>query len=323
MKRQLSNALFAGALALAQLAVWQGVARADDKKLTIGVIELFGNPFFAEARKGMKAVADKEGVELLIENANSDVGKEAELIQTFVTRQVDVILLSAQSPTGSIAAAKLAKDAGVPVVCWNTCVRPPEDKELVKAFVTSDNKKIGATTGEQAAKYIREKLGGKATVVMLTCQTFNSCKDRREGINKALEGLDVTIADEQEGFQVDKARPIADAMLTAHPEVNVFIAENDDGTIAAGQAVEAKGLVGKTVVFGIDINPQVARMIADPNGGVEWTTGQDPYAMGAAGVELAIKAAKGQDLGEFYQFTAAPAYSKADQAGAQKYVDTH
>ena len=32
MKRQLSNALYVGTLALAQLAVWQGVARADDKK---------------------------------------------------------------------------------------------------------------------------------------------------------------------------------------------------------------------------------------------------------------------------------------------------
>ena len=128
------------------MAVLSGPAPAEaaNAKPVIGVIELFGNPFFAEARKGMKSVADKEGAELLIENANSDVGREAELMQTFIRRQVDVILISAQSATGSIAAIKLAKDAGVPVICWNTCIRSPEDKQLVKAFVTSDNKKIGA-----------------------------------------------------------------------------------------------------------------------------------------------------------------------------------
>ena len=298
-------------------------AEAANAKPVIGVIELFGNPFFAEARKGMKSVADKEGAELLIENANSDVGREAELMQTFIRRQVDVILISAQSSTGSIAAIKLAKDAGIPVICWNTCIRSPEDKQLVKAFVTSDNKKIGAITGEQVANYVKTKLGGKAKMLMLTCQTFDTCKDRRAGINKALVGLDIKIADEQEGYQVDKARPIADAMLTAHPDAQVFIGENDDGTIAAGQAVQSKGMSEKTPVFGIDINPQVARMIADPKGAVVWTTGQDPYGMGAAAVELAMKQVRGQSLGDFYQFTASPTYSKADLPTVEKYIAAH
>ena len=282
--------------------------------MTIGVIELFGNPFFAEARKGMKAVADKEGVELLIENANSDVGKEAELIQTFVTRQVDVILLSAQSPTGSIAAAKLAKDAGVPVVCWNTCVRPPEDKELVKAFVTSDNKKIGATTGEQAAKYIREKLGGKATVVMLTCQSLNSCKDRREGINKALEGLDVTIADEQEGFQVDKARPIADAMLTAHPEANA----SSPRTMRHDrrrQAVEAKGLVGQDRPCSASTSSPGRADDRGSNGGVEWTTGQGPLCHGRCRCRIGNQGSEGTGSRRVLSVTAAPPTPRPTRRG--------
>lgn len=298
-------------------------AEAANAKPVIGVIELFGNPFFAEARKGMKSVADREGAELLIENANSDVGREAELVQTFIRRQVDVILISAQSATGSIAAIKLAKDAGIPVICWNTCIRSPEDKQLVKAFVTSDNTKIGQITGEQVANYVKGSLGGKAVMLMLTCQTFDTCKDRRAGLNKALAGLDIKLADEQEGYQVDKARPIADAMLTAHPEAQVFVGQNDDGTIAAGQAVQGKGMTDKVKVFGIDINPQVAQMIADPKGAIVWTTGQDPSGMGAAGVELALKQVRGQPLGDFYQFTASPTFSKADPAAAQKYLSTH
>ena len=319
------TAFVCAAIVAAAAQAWMipAPAQADAAKPVIGVIELFGNPFFAEARKGMKSVADKEGATLLIENANSDVGREAELVQTFIRRQVDVILISAQSATGSIAALKLAKDAGVPVVCWNTCIRSPEDKQLVKVFVTSDNKKIGEITGTQVADYVKSKLDGKAVLLMLTCQTFDTCKDRRAGLSKALAGVEVKLADEQEGFQVDKARPIADAMLTAHPEAQVFVGENDDGTIAAGQSVQAKGMADKVKVFGIDINPQVARMIADPKGAVVWTTGQDPFGMGAAGVTLALKQVRGQSLGEFYQFTASPTYSKVDVAAAQAYIDSH
>lgn len=290
-------------------------------KLTIGIIELFSGEFFAEARRGYQVVADKEGLELLIENGDGDAAKEAKLIETFITRGVDAILVSAQSPTGSLAALRQAKEAGIPVVCYDTCVNPPDDKELVKAFVTSDNHGLGATTGKQAAEYIRSKLGGKAKIVMLTCETFDVCKARRKGLNEALAGLDATILDEQEGFQVDAARPLADAMLTAHPDADVFVAFNDGAAIAAGQAVVEAGLLGKTPVFAIDVNPQVAAMIADPNGAIVWTTGQDPFNMGRVGVEAAVQAARGEEIKEFYQYTPSPTYSKDKPEEAQKYID--
>lgn len=293
------------------------------EKLTIGVIELFSGEFFTEARKGYQVVADKEDLNLLIENGDGDAAKEAKLIETFITRKVDAIMVSAQSPVGSLAALRLAKEAGIPVVCYDTCVNPPDDKELVKAFVTSDNHGLGVTTGKQAAEYIRTKLGGKAKIVMLTCEAFDVCKERRKGMNEALAGLDVTVLDEQEGFQIDKARPLADAMLTAHPDANVFIAFNDGAAIAAGQAVVEAGLLGKTPVFAIDVNPQVAAMIADPNGAIVWTTGQDPFNMGRVGVEAALEAARGQEIKDFYQYTPSPTYSKDKPEEAKKYIDEH
>lgn len=320
MKNRIGAFVASALTATAMIVPSVGVA---DDKLTIGVIELFGGEFFTEARKGINDVATREGVEVLIENGDGDVAKEAAIVQTFITRQVDAVMISSQSPTGSLAAHKLLKEASIPVVCYDTCLNPPEDKDYVQAFVTSDNKGLGTITGGEAAKYIKENLGGKATVVMLTCETFDVCKARRKGVNEALAGLEITFADEQEAFVLDKARPIADAMLTAHPETNVFIAFNDGAAIAAGQAVEEAGLLGKVQVFAIDVNPQVAKMIADPNGAIKWTTGQDPYAMGAKGLEATIQAARGEAIAEFYQFTPSPTFSKADPAAAQAYVDSH
>jgi ABC-type sugar transport system substrate-binding protein len=292
----------------------------SDKPLTIGVIELFANPHFAEARKGLEDVARKNNATLIVENANFDASREAQFVQSFITRKVDAILLSAVSPTGSLAALRMARSAGIPVVCYTTCVDPPQDQELVRAYVESDNRKIGVTTGTQVKSYINARLGGKARILILTCEAYDVCKQRRKGLNEQLAGLDVKILAEQEGYQSDKARPIADSMLAAHPDADIFIAENQDAIVAAAQAIKTKGLIGKVAVFGIDIDAQVAQLIASPDGVVRWTTGQDPYSLGARGVEAAIKAARQQPVGDFYQFAPSPTFSSDDPAAARKYA---
>jgi ABC-type sugar transport system substrate-binding protein len=318
--RAVASVMQRGLTGLVALGAATAALAQADKPLTIGVIELFANPHFAEARKGMEELARNNSTRLIIQNAGFDATKEAQFIQTFITRKVDAILVSAVSPTGSLAALRLAKAAGIPVVCYTTCINPPEDKELVQAYVTSDNKGLGATSGKQAAAHIKAKLGGKAKVLMLTCEAYDVCKERRKGLNEQLAGLDVKILAKQEGYQVDKARPIAESMLAANPDANVFIAENQDAVVAAAQAIKAKGLAGKVAVFGIDIDTQVAQLIASPDGIVHWTTGQDPYSLGARGLEAAIKVARKQPAGDFYQFSPSPNFSKGDPAAAQKYV---
>ncbi len=309
-----------GAAGIGMLMAALVTPAAAKDKLTIGVIELFPNPHFAHARKGIQAAAEANKVETIIQNANLDAAKEAEYIQTFITRRVDAILLSAVSPTGSLAALRLAKAAGIPVVCYTTCVNPPDDRELTRAFFKSDNMMLGDTTGKAAADHIRNERGGSAGILMLTCEAYDVCQERRKGINAQLKGLDAKILAEQEGFVLDKARPIADAMLAAHPDATVFIAENEDGVIAAAQAIKAKGLTDRVAVFGIDINAQVARLIASPDGIVHWTTGQDPFCLGARGLEAAVRAARGEAAGDYYQVCPSPTFSKNDRDAARAYI---
>jgi sugar transport system substrate-binding protein len=318
--RAVARVMLRGLPGIAVLGAATAALAQAEKPLTIGVIELFPNPHFAHARKGIEEFAKRNNTNVIIQNANLDATKEAQFIQTFITRKVDAILVSAVSPTGSLAALRFARSAGIPVVCYTTCVNAPDDKELAQAFVKSDNTILGVTTGKQAAAYIRHELGGKAKILMLTCESYDVCKERRKGLNEQLAGLDVKILAEQEGFVVDKARPIAESMLAANPDANVFIAENEDGIIAAAQAIKAKGLAGKVAVFGIDINTQVAQLIASPDGIVHWTTGQDPHCLGARGLEAAIKAARKQPVGDFYQLCPSPTFSKGGPGAALKYI---
>ena len=315
-------------LALAMISALVGActgtnAPGGNEPIRIGVIELFANPFFAEARAGMDDAAAHAGVDLIINNAGADAAAEAKFVSNYLSQGVDAIVASAVSPTGSLASLLKAKVSGIPVICYDTCVNPPEDRELVRAFVTSDNRQLGATTGVQAANYARDELGSSATVVMLTCEQFDVCKQRRQGLDEQLATVGATLVDEQEGFEVDKATPVASAMLAAHPDVQVFIAQNEDAILAAAAAITSRGLQGKVAVFGIDINPQVAELLLDPVRGVRWTTGQDPYQMGYRSVMAAVAAVRGDDVGDFYQYTNAPTFSSADPTAVRAYLDVH
>ena len=126
--RAIASVMWRGLAGVVALGAATAALAQADKPLTIGVIELFPNPHFAHARKGIEEFAKKNNTNVIIQNANLDATKEAQFIQTFITRKVDAILVSAVSPTGSLAALRFARSAGIPVVCYTTCVNAPEDQ---------------------------------------------------------------------------------------------------------------------------------------------------------------------------------------------------
>ena len=84
-----------------------------------------------------------------------------------------------------MAALKKAKEAGITIFCFNTCVN---DKTIPSAFLVTKNDDLGDKSGAAAVKFITEKLGGKAKVGILNCDQFEGCPPRKEGVPGAAEG---------------------------------------------------------------------------------------------------------------------------------------
>jgi ABC-type sugar transport system substrate-binding protein len=257
-----------------------------------------------------------------VQDVSNDAAKENEILSAFATRQVDLVMASVVSPSGSLAAIGRLESAGIPVVCYNTCLAPPDDRELTEAFVTNDQVALGEATGAAAAEYIATELGGSATIAYLTCETYDVCKLRRDGLESALAAVDVTVVAEQEGFVVDKATPVATSMLAAHPEIDVIIAENEDAVVAAATAIAARGQTGRTVVFGIGINPTVAQLLLEPDRTVRMVTGQAAEEWAREAVRVAQAIRDGEDTGGYEHFTPGPVYTADDPAAVQDYLET-
>jgi sugar transport system substrate-binding protein len=290
-----------------------------NRKLTVAGVVFQSDTFMQTVQAGMQAAADKAGVELILGNTDNKLDKEASMIDDYISRGVDAIVITPISADGSVAALKRAKDAGIQVICFNTCVN---DKSIPSAFLVTKNEDLGMKSGEAAVKFINEKLGGKAKVGILNCDQFEGCPPRKEGFLaqlKAVSGAQV-VAD-QAGWLADKAQPVSEAMLQANPDINVLWAANEGGTVAHANAVKTLGLSGKVFVFGTDMNNQMGQMLQAGDGVLQGVTGQAPYQMGYDAFMAMVRVVNGEKLDEVTN-TPTIFFGRGQDALIKQFMDT-
>lgn len=296
-------------------------ADAEEEGLLIGLVIPQADKYFEGIEEGLQAAVDADGGELIVLNSENDAAKEATNVQNLITRGVDAVIIQpANSAAGSIATMETVRDAGIALVCFGNCTDDAASPDLVGGVVQSDNTALGTGTGEVAAAYINDNLGGVANIAILNCDSFEVCLLRKAGFKDALEAAGVTanyVAD-QEGFLADEATPVAANMITANPEIDIFWAANDGGTVGQISAVVAAGADIK--VFGTDISPQLAEALLDPNDILQATTGQDPVGTAGEAYALVKRILGGESIDPFEVAVAGLTYTRADPTLANEYL---
>nr|WP_064248165.1 substrate-binding domain-containing protein [Rhizobium leguminosarum]OAP93753.1 hypothetical protein A4U53_23605 [Rhizobium leguminosarum] len=281
---------FLGSVALLSIATAFSAHAAD--RVIAGIV-FQQDQFFRTIQIGMEAAAKKEGVELLGANSDNKPEKEQSLINTYISRKVDAIVISPLSKTASAAALNRAKEAGSKIVTYNSTI----EGDTPTAFINSSQEDLGAETGKAAAAFIKKNLGGKANIAILQfkSQVPEQSAARVGGFTKAVaEGGDVKVVSDQDAWLAEKAVSVTNDILTAHPEVNVIYAANEGGTVGAVQAVRNSGKQGKVFVFGIDGSRQLVNFLLSDDGILQAVTAQQPYEIGYTAVETAIAALDGK-----------------------------
>jgi len=279
----------------------QEESKQDDSKensdLLVAGVVFQEDQFMKLLTIGYQDAAKAAGIKCLVGNTGNDQAKEAELINTYMAQKVNGLAIAPLNSESSVAALKKADEAGMKIAVTNIDLK---DAPFIVGGYTSDNHNIGATTGKAAAKFISEKLGGKANIAILQfkSQVPEQSKARVDGFLEEVQKLGdgIKIVADQDAWLQDKAVAVAGDILTAHPDVNVIFAANDGGTIGATMAVKNAGKAGECFVFGIDTGEQQIAMLKDSDNILQAITGQDPYTMGYKAMESLIKALKGEDI---------------------------
>lgn len=258
----------------------------------------FDNPFLTILLNGMTAEAERMGdVELALEDAQLDVGRQVNQVQNFVANGMDAIIVNPVDSSSTAAITQLATEAGIPLIYVN---HPPAELEAGMpegtAFVGSNEIDSGTMQTEEVCRL----LGGEGKAVVMVGPLENhSAIVRTQDVHDVLARPDcagIEVVEEQSAnWARTQAQDLMTSWLTAGIEFDAVIANNDEMAIGAIQALQAAGTsMDDVVVAGIDATPDgLAAMEA---GQLDVTVFQNATRQGEVAVQTAVAMAAGEEV---------------------------
>jgi ribose transport system substrate-binding protein len=178
--------VLAAAVALSALSAT--TAMAQDKKIFALVPKNMNNPFFDQARDGCKkAEAEANGAfECMYIGPGEHGGgdEQVAIVQDLVVKKVAGIGVAPANAAAMAVALQAAKEAGIPVITWDSDTLP-ENKDLRVAYIGTNNYEIGVNLAKRAME-IKPK-GGSLCIQSGGAAAANH-NERMQGIRDTLAG---------------------------------------------------------------------------------------------------------------------------------------
>lgn len=210
---------------------------------------------------GLEMAAKDRGLEYRRALANNDAAKMVEQVQLLLASKVGAVVAAPVDPASLSHSLQEIMWAGGYV---GTIVPPP-----ATSLLNAPQYLTGKTLGDLAATYIKEKLGGKANVVLLTQDQIEFLAPRFAALRDSLKDIPgVTIVADITPNPVNKEGGFAtmSTILQAHPDIDVVLGA-DTVVLGALAALEAAGKARPDQFLGgIDGEPEAVAEIKKGNG---------------------------------------------------------
>lgn len=172
-------------------------------------------------------------IQLFVADGQDNPSVQSNVIDDYISKGVDVIILDPDNSDALIPAVKRAQKAGVKVICMD---------RTVNTSVTSTIKADDVTEGKLAAESMAKALGGKGHVVEITGQPGGSnVRDRHNGFAKALKKYpDMKLTTVNATFNTAKGHSVMQDVLQRFPkgEIQGVFSQSDVITIGIAQAIK-------------------------------------------------------------------------------------
>jgi len=282
---------------LPAMTLMAGGTQVSGETVVAGIV-FQEDQFFRLLSLGYQDAAREAGYRCLLGNTANDQAREAELVNAYAAQKVAGLAIAPLNAATSLPVLQRAS-ASMKIAITNTTTN---NAPFIVGGYTSDNKNLGATSGEAAARFIRNQFGGRAKIAILQyrSQLPEQSAERVTGFIDVVRRVNpyVEIVADQDAWLHDRAVQVAGEILAANRDVNIIFGANDGGTIGAVMAVKNAGLAGKCFVFGIDTGDQQLAMLRDRDNILQAVAGQDPYTQGYNAMKVLIDAIQGKDYSE-------------------------
>ena len=251
------------------------------------------NPFFVTIQDKMKELIEARGDELVITDPGNDVTKQISQVEDMLSQNLDGLFMNPVDAQGIIPALDQAKEAGVPMVGFDTEVG---DMSYLVSYTGSDNYNAGKVVGEDLVKKLPD--GGK--IIILDSPTMQSVVDRTNGFMDAIKdhNFDVVAQQDAKG-NLQVAMCIAEDLLQANPDVVAIFGGNDPTALGALAAANAAG-IKDCKIYGVDGSPDIKKELASGDSLIEGTGAQSPVSIAEKAVEIMYDYVEGKQVEEKY-----------------------
>jgi ABC-type sugar transport system substrate-binding protein len=269
---------------------------------TVGVsMALFDDNFLTVLRNGITEYAGTlDGVEVQVEDAGNDVGKQLDQINNFIAGGVDAIIVNPVDTSATEAMSQAADAAGIPLVYVN---RQPINVDSLpdnQAFVASDERESGTLETQEVCRMLKEAGKTEAKIIVLQGELSNQAAvQRTQDVHDVIATPDcsfMTIVEEQTGnWNRQQGADLMSNWLSAGVEFDAVVANNDEMAIGAIQAMKSAGMdMAEVIVGGVDATQDA--LAAMQAGDLDVTVFQNAAGQGQGALDAALALARGETV---------------------------
>ena len=250
--------------------------------------------FWRSIHAGARAAANELEVDIIWMSGEreDDRRQQIEVVQNFIARGVDAIVLAPLDDTALVRPVEQAEQRGIPVIIIDSGLQ----SDAYRSFVATDNRE----GGRMAARRMGELLEGEGGVILLRYSEGSaSTTEREEGFLEVLAsdfpGIEVISSNQFAGVTKETAYQASQNLLNRHgDQVDGVFCPNEPVTFGMWRALQNSGRAGEVMLVGFDTSDVLLKAIEE--GAVHGLVSQDPYNMGYQGVMTAVEVIRGEEV---------------------------
>lgn len=272
----------------------------DPKSVTVAAVVYQQDAHQSIIRQAAINCAKAYGVNCMDAVTDSDTAKALELLGTYSAQNVNGYIWAPGS-TSELQPLKDIKESGAAVTITNGCT----DASFIPYYdgcYYNANPSMCATLSAQSLEPIKtlyaDKIAAGETLKIgviafdALAIEFSDLRVRSILDNLDKEGILYEVVSRQDATEQDKALQVATDMLTANPDLDMFVSACEAGNIGAIMACVNAGTTD-CHVFGIDVSVQIAKLMQEYPGIGVCFVGQNSYEGGWRAAEQCIQLALG------------------------------
>jgi ribose transport system substrate-binding protein len=254
----LKTMVFVPALAAALMG---GCVKKGEAAYSVGMtVQDLSNQVWSSTCKELKKLIQADNGAFTYLDCKSNPSTQIGQVENFIAHNVNAIIIQAAEKNALETVLAQARSKNIKVFCWGDNLENSDVNWLIDHYL------LGRVIGQEAAKWINEKLGGAAEVGILDYPQLEILLERGNGIVDAIRenAPNARIVAQSSASNPAEGMAKTETFLQAHPNMKVIACVSGGGAVGANEAIKSSGKLSPDFgIFAADATPEELAAMAN------------------------------------------------------------